>query len=298
MAKARAAPAKGTVGELLRAVGLGILADARAALEQGERRDADAIHDFRKALKHWRALLRLLEPWLGASGKKLRHEARDLARELNPPRDAQAALDALSDALKHAPHFSPTSTETVRTHIERLREQAEQVALTEETRTRIDGYLGRASRSVARWPVQGMERAAVAASLAKTYRRARRRLPDDWKTEDGEELHEFRRRVIEYRYQLELVAPLWPRLRKSEAEVQRLRERLGSYQDLAILAALTGSHQPLAPWRARLRPVIAARQALHLKHAARLGRKLFAGRPKALRRRLAARAGSPGSDAA
>src|SRR5690606_22094926 len=111
MAKAQAKQANGTVGERLRAVSLGILADARAALDRREQSDAGAIHDFRKALKRWRALLRLLESWLGANGRKLRHEARDLARELNPPRDAQAALDGLDDALKRAPDFSPASAD-------------------------------------------------------------------------------------------------------------------------------------------------------------------------------------------
>jgi CHAD domain-containing protein len=286
MAKAPDRQAKGTVGELLRAVGRGILADARAALEDGERADSVAIHDLRKALKRWRALLRLLEPALGAGGTKLRHEARDVARELNPARDAQAALDALDDALKRAPDFDPASAQSIRERIEDLRKEAEDVALAEEMRVRMKDYLNRASRAAGRWPVQRIETSAVAAQLTKTYRRARRRLPGNWRKADGEDLHEFRRRVIECRHQLELAGPLWPSLRKGEADAQRVRERLGSYQDLLLLASLTAPERPLAPWRSHLGPVIARRQALHLKHAERIGRKLFAGRAKAFRQRL------------
>ena len=71
-------------------------------------------------------------------------------------------------------------------------------------------------------------------------------------------------------------------------EAQRLRTRLGQYQDLAVLAALTAPHQPLAPWRSRLTPLIEARRDAHLKTAARLAGRLFAEKPKAFRRRIAA----------
>jgi hypothetical protein len=90
-----------------------------------------------------------------------------------------------------------------------------------------------------------------------------------------------------HRYQMELVEPLWPRFGKLWiAEAQRLRERLGSHQDLAVLAALTGPHQVLAPWRSRLAPLIAARKAAHVEASRRLAGRLFAERPKAFRRRM------------
>ena len=288
MAKARPGKADGAAGELLRAAAVRILADANAALEIRDQTHATAIHDFRKALKRWRALLRLIEPWLGAHGKKLRHEARDLARELNSPRDAQAALDALDDALKRAPDFSPAVARNVRTRIGDLRKQAETTALGEDVRVSIDGYLHRASSSVERWHVGNVNAAEIAERLSKTYRRARRRLPGRWQAAGSDELHELRRHVIEYRYQMELAAPLWPRLARTAVDdAQRLRDRLGRYRDLAVLSSLTEPHRPLASWRSRLAPLIAERQSLHLKHAARLGRRLFAARPKVFRRRLA-----------
>jgi len=288
MAKPRAKKADSSAGEMLRAVANKILTDANAALQNGELATSAAIHDFRKALKRWRALLRLLEPWLGAAGEKLRHEARDLARELNSPRDAQAALDALVDAVKRARDFSPALTPKIRASIEDLRAQAEGATLTDEMRMRIEGYLGVASRSVERWRIGGVKSAEIATRLKKAYRRARSRLPDDWHKTEGDDLHELRRRVIEYRYQMELAAPLWPRFARTAIEdAQSLRDRLGRYQDLTVLSALTRPRQPLAAWRSRLAPLIAARQSLHLKHAARFGRRLFAERPGAFRRRLA-----------
>ena len=90
-------------------------------------------------------------------------------------------------------------------------------------------------------------------------------------------LHELRKRVIVHRYQMELVAPLWPRMTKAWiAEAQRLRERLGSQHDLGVLDSLTAAGRPLSRWRARLKPAIAARQAAHVAAAAKIAGRLFA----------------------
>ena len=68
--------------------------------------------------------------------------------------------------------------------------------------------------------------------------------------------------MVVHRYQMEIVKPLWPRLGKSWVrEAQKLRDRLGKHQDLAVLARYAEPHQPLARWRSRLQSVISQRQA-------------------------------------
>jgi len=279
----------GKAGESLRTVARGILADSGAAIADNTRPDAAAVHEFRKSMKRWRALLRLLEPYLGEPGRKLRLEARDLARELARPRDAQAALNGLGDTLKHDAKFSKRSLQTIRGRIEERRTQAENASLNAELYTRMTGYLRRAARAVDRWAVSQIGFDDTAERLTETYRRARRMIPDEWPEAAADDLHELRRRVIEHRHQMELVEPLWPRLGKVWVEeAQRLRDRLGRYQDLAVLTRMTAPRQPLAPWRSKLAGPIAERQSVHLAAAARLGGRLFAERPKAFRRRLQA----------
>src|SRR4026207_671358 len=95
------------VGEALRGVAHDILAEARAAIENPARSEAEAGHDFRRAMKRWRALLRLLEPFLGEEAKRLRDEARDLAGALTGARDAQSALAALDAPGTPRPAPSP-----------------------------------------------------------------------------------------------------------------------------------------------------------------------------------------------
>lgn len=277
------------VGEALRAVARDILAESRAAIDDPDRSDAVAVHDYRKAMKRWRALLRLLEPFLGDDGQRLRIEARDLARELAGARDVQAVLDALPDIERARQGLSPTSFATMRGRIEAIKHAAEATTLTLDMRARLRAALATAASAVETWPLGDLKFADVAARLAEGYRGARSAIPRAWPRATDEKLHELRRRVVEHRYQIEVVEPLWPRFGKLwVGEAQRLRERLGTCNDLALLSALTAPHRPLAPWRSRLTPLVAERKAAHVSTARRLAGRLFAEKPKAFRRRLVA----------
>jgi CHAD domain-containing protein len=274
------------VGEALRGVARDILAEARAAIANPANSDAEAVHDFRRAMKRWRALLRLVEPFVGAEGRQLRDEARDLAGALTGARNAQSALDALTDLEKHGLALSPRSIAGLRRRIEEIRRSAE-TTLNGDMRVRLASALDRASTVVERWPLHTLTFDDVADQLARFYRDARRLLPTDWHSADAEDLHELRKRVVTHRYQIDIIEPLWPRFVKLwSGEAQRLRDRLGRHQDLLMLASLTAPHQPLARWRSRLAPAIAERRAGHVAAAARIAARIFVDKPNALRRRL------------
>ena len=277
------------VGYSLRQVALGILGEVRAALQGPPKADAITIHDIRKAIKSWRSLLRLLP--LGEEGLRLRIEARDLARQLGGSRDAQSALDALNDILEELPQdlLSARSIETITSRLEKIRRSKEHTQLNAKARARLIQWVGSAETATGQWPLDDMTFPDLAASLATAYRRARRRIPEDWALATPEEIHELRQRVVEHRYQMELVEPLWPRMgRMWIEEAQRLRTQLGKYQDLTLLTRLAEPHQPLAPWRSRLSPLIAQSQAKHVTTGARMAARVFAESPKAFRRRLEA----------
>jgi CHAD domain-containing protein len=274
-------------GDGLAAAALSIIAEARKAITDPELADPEAVHDLRKALKRWRALLRLLERPLGEPADKMRSEARELMRALAGARDAQSALDALDDLRKSSVPLSATSVDTIRRRLTEIRDAAEKTSFTEEMRDRLTRYFDYATLSLERWPLKTIDFDTVADGLTVTYRRARQLIPDEWVDADAEHLHDLRRRVVEHRHQMDLIEPLWPRFGQVWThEAQRLRNQLGACQDLAVLAEMTEPHQPLAPWRSRLTPVIAARRAAHLKSAARLAGRLFAEKPKAFRRRV------------
>jgi CHAD domain-containing protein len=279
----------GGFGDGLAEAARAIIADAHQALTDPKLSDPEAVHDLRKALKRWRALLRLLARTVGEPADQMRMEARELMRALSGARDAQSALDALTDLKKSDVPFSATSAETVRKRLTEMRDAAEKTGFSPEMRDKLSRYLDFATLSLERWPLKAIDFDTLADGLIATYRRARQLVPDDWPSVEPEHLHDLRRRVVEHRHQMDLIEPLWPRLGKVWGEeAQRLRNQLGYCQDLAVLANLTAPHQPLAPWRSRLTPVIEGRRAAHLKTSARLAGRLFAEKPKAFRRRIEA----------
>lgn len=286
---AGAAGESDSFGDALAAAARSIIADARRSISDPELSDAEAVHEVRKALKRWRALLRLLARPLGEQADQMRTEARELMRALSGARDAQSSLDALADLRKAGVPFSSTSMDTIQQRLTEIKQAAEQTSFTKDMRDRLSRYLDYATLSLERWPIKAIDFDTVADGLISTYRRARQLVPDNWLEADAEHLHDLRRRVVEHRHQMDLMEPLWPRLGQVWAEeAQRLRNRLGACQDLAVFTGLTAPHQPLAHWRSRLTPVIEARRSAHLKTAARLAGRLFAERPKAFRRRIAA----------
>jgi CHAD domain-containing protein len=276
-------------GDGLAAAARSVIADGRQALTDPELSDPETVHEVRKALKRWRALMRLLARPLGEQADQMRSEARELMRAIAGARDAQSALDALNDLRKVDLPISSTSIETIRARLTKMRDAAEAKSFTKAMRDRLSRYLDYATLSLERWPLKAIDFDIVTDGLTSTYRRARQLVPDTWSDSEAEHLHDLRRRVVEHRHQMDIIEPLWPRLGKVWAEeAQRLRNQLGSCQDLAVLAELTAPHQPLAPWRSRLAPLISARRDAHLKSAARLAGRLFAEKPKAFRRRIAA----------
>src|SRR5436190_8995363 len=277
------------VGEALRAVAHDILSEARAAIDDPTRPDPVAVHDFRREMKRWRALLRLLQPFLGEDGLRLRSQARDLARALGGARDAQAALDALADLAEHELALSPRSLAAVQSRIEDIRRAAEGATLNGELRSRLQEALATAGAAVENWTLHSLTFAEVAERLARGYRAARKLVPGRWPQADAEALHELRKRIVAHRYQMETVVPLWRRFgRMWVGEAQRLRERLGQHQDLVLLLRMTQPHQPLAHWRSRLTPAIEARIAEHVRAARRIAMRLLVEKPRAFRRRLEA----------
>ena len=273
------------IGEALGGAARDILHEARDALDDRARPDAAAVHEYRKDMKRWRALLRLITPFLGPEGDGLQREARDLARELAPARDAQAALDALADLGKAEPGLPAAMTAALRGRIEKMR-TSETTALGDDMREKLGTALDGAELAAEHWLLDGIGFAELAAALAAGYRRARKAVPPDFSAASAKVLHELRKRVIVHRYHMELVAPLWPRMTKAWiAEAQRLRERLGSHHDLGVLDSLTAPGRPLARWRARLAPAIAARQAAHVAAAAKIAGRLFAEKPKTFGKR-------------
>ena len=275
------------VGEALRTIAHDILANARAAIQNSAKSNTLSVHEFRREMKRWRALLRLFAPFIGSDAAKLNVAARNLARALGSARDLQSARDALDDLVEHDAPLSKRSIRAVRQVIDDLRTAGEKNALSPKMRRRIDEMIADADDAVDHWPLHVVSFRDIAKQLAVGYHNARQALPKQWSHDDPEGLHELRKMVIIHRYQMQIVEPLWQRFTKMWiAEAQRLRERLGQHQDLEVLEQLTKPHQPLADWRSQLERPITLRKRRHIAAAKRIATRLFVDKPGSFRRRL------------
>jgi CHAD domain-containing protein len=285
----KAAPPPDIAARTLAGILRDIVASGLKPVEVRDMSDADAVHDLRKALKGWRAMMRLIAPSMGEEAEAMRVEARGLARDIAAARDSQAALEAFSDLLEDPGGDLPEAARVAVTErLAALRASAEAVSLTPACKARVREMWKRAGAAIERWPLTRFDHTEAARQLAASYRRVCKEIPQDWSKASPQALHKLRQRVVEHRYQMELADPLWPKvMRVWVLEAQRLRDRLGAHHDLAILQQLTGPHQPLSRWRSRLAPLIAARQAAHVAVARRLTGRLFAETPKAFFRRMA-----------
>jgi CHAD domain-containing protein len=274
------------IGTAVRAIGRHILANARTTILDPERSNQEAVHHFRRAMKEWRALMRLMEPFI-PDAARWRHDARAHARSLGHARDGAAALNAFDSLIDKGMVLSERSAATIRGRIETLRDSEEQAVLTPTLHDAIVAWIDTAAAAVELWPLDPFDFSSIAAQLADAYRSARKRIPPDWSLASADDLHGLRQRVVDLRYQMELIEPLWPRFgRMWTEEAERLRGRLGQCQDLEVLKRLTGPHQPLAHWRAKLTPSASERSADLAQRAARIAVRLFAEKPNAFRHRL------------
>lgn len=271
-----------------------ILATARTALEGLDtEKPSSAIHDLRVAIKRWRALLQLMKDPLGDEAVVLRREARLLSREFSHSRDAQAALDALADIVTSKvidrSSISERTQATITARLEEIRKASEIIARDAEASQRRRDGLAKASACASAWPLEHVTFKDIATALTQSYRRARRRLPRNWEVIDSEDIHELRKALVTFRYQLEIIEPLWPKVwRTFISEVQKVRLQLGKSNDLVILGQLTEPKQPLAHWRSRLTPLIERQRHYHLDRARILANRMFAESPRSFQKRIEA----------
>ena len=191
---------------------------------------------------------------------------------------------------KTTPSCRPERSLRSARRLDEVRASAEAATLTQATRARLIAALDAAESVANAWPLGSITFAAFARELADTYKLARDDAPDaDWRTVEPDVLHDLRSRVVAHRYQMELVravvAEVRPTVGCGGATPARPARRVpGPFRD----AGLHRAAPPLAPWRARLTPVIATRRAAHAKAAQRIAGRLFAERPRAFRKRMEA----------
>jgi CHAD domain-containing protein len=183
------------------------------------------VHDARKRFKETRALLRLIRDPLGEQFAIENAWFRDAGRDLAASRDAEAVIEALEELEINA---------SIKTRIRKqLRAAQQQHPPLEPIIANVLDQLVVAQSRVALWPSLADSFDTIASGLVRTYRQGRRA----WKNaRTPDELHEWRKRVKEHWYHVQLLRELWPPMMKAYAGVmQDLSRALGDHHDLHVL---------------------------------------------------------------
>ncbi len=283
--KTKEAPSEG-----LRRIALGRTEKAVERLDGVEADElASAVHGARKDLKKLRGALRLVRFELGKKKFGVENRRyRDAGRLLSGSRDAEVKLETLA----HLHHRSPQLPGEAVGRWEGMLE-AERDELAATARNDRDGHVAEAIAAIEKgqgkirqWPLRTDSWALVGPGLSRTYDDGRQALKRVLADASAENVHEWRKRTKDLWYQLRIVRDAWPALLgETVDQADELADLLGDHHDLAVLAADLRTRADLGD-HAAFEAAIEQRQAALLDAALEIGRRLYAEKPKAFRRRL------------
>lgn len=257
-----------------------------AECEHAHENPAAFAHKARVRAKKIRAALRLARPLIGAKDyRNANRWWRDAARTLSALRDAGARLEALETL---SPYLTPRIGTAMMRRLTELFEGDRQVV---DASRVIDEFctLLRSDKAPAPDMPAGQADDAML-SLAETYRAARQAMRDALEDRTPEKLHEWRKQTKYHALQSRLLRNLFPVVLQARMGATRdLSDRLGEVQDIEIVL------EGVRGWRDHppgFRAVLRTRRDQLVAEAERAGVELFAEKPKAWARLLAA----PGGD--
>ena len=265
----------------------GNLRDDAVALER-------RVHETRKRFKELRAVLRLFRDALGEEQFAIEnHWYRDAARELAEYRDADAivaAIDALPPKVKK---------KIGRLNVQKLRRagQHEQRAVYADS----TAAAGRLENIATQLPVAagrltsisiGDDFTAVQSRLIATLRIGKRAMKRAFETGDSVAFHEWRKRVKDHWYHVQLLVPVGQRkLVGREQRLGKLSHVLGSHHDLDVIRRMMATAEATftANDARRIDRILAARQRQLEKRARKIAAPLYKKSSEEMLRKAAKR---------
>ena len=245
----------------------------------------EAVHEARKRSKEARAALRLLR---GALGPELERAARarfsDAAGRVSAIRDAEAAVETI-EKLRHHQRLLRTEREAAERALRERRDAAD-ASVDSTMRKQVAAAFEEAANALPNVRVATPE--SVAESLARIYRRGKRRMEAAFASDAAPDFHAWRKSTKDLWYAVRLFEPAWPDpLGILAGEIHELSQLLGGEHDLTVLRdalANAGGDPPLLT--ARIDRAIARRQRRLRERAHEAGDRLWAEKPRAFAYRI------------
>ncbi len=285
------------VDQGLRRIATELIDDNIAWAERSGTDQQEVVHEVRKNCKKLRGLLRLVRPRASGFYAEENGLFRDAAQSLSMMRDADASIETYDALMDHFhDQVDRQSMGPIRRaltlHRQALAEEgsdlSERLAIFRETM--ID------SRArVQDWELPMDDTAdhgfdLLGPGLAKTYRRGRQAMVAAEEAPSVAAFHEWRKRAKYLRYHLRLLRPAWPPLlKRARGEAKTLSDLLGDDHNLAVLqeTLLVALKTDPDPERTHVFEALMEKRGIELREKAHwLGMRIYAEKPKALRKRM------------
>jgi CHAD domain-containing protein/CYTH domain-containing protein len=235
---------------VVRLVALGHLADATAARERlADKKDPEALHDFRVALRRLRSWERAFRPWIkGDLSKKLRRQLRDLAGDTGASRDLEVHIAWLTEQRRSLGRTQRVGLNWLMNTLQSRKSDADAV-LENDVQARFSKLRNKLERALSsyRETVRLREDGRVAPppafadALAPRVRDAAESLRDHLARvqtiADDIDAHEARISAKRLRYLLEPVARAVPGAPEVIERLKSLQDVLGDLHDAQVFGA-------------------------------------------------------------
>jgi CHAD domain-containing protein len=244
----------------------------------------ERVHGVRKTLKEARAIARFFLPSLGEPARVTIAALAVVRRRIGRARDLDVMEGRLA-RLAPPPEIAAPLVEA----IGRERAAAGRAhggLATSASRAQLNAVVKRLEA----WGLNSLGADDIVEAVARTYRQARRRGRIAFDGDDPAALHALRARVVDLRYQLAALSLAWPAaLNAQSEELNALRDTLGGFNDLHVLATFATERASLEPEAlAGLMARLSAKQKKLRRRAETEFDRLFAETPDAFAERLSA----------
>lgn len=273
------------VGDAIRRVLIEQVDRAIDQLRDTKHKPATRIHDARKRFKEIRAVLRLVRDSLGDTFAIENVWFRDAGRDLGLLRDAEAMVEA---AMKLRQQVRTIRDKALMTRVRRALARRRDDALGPDIDARLANVAEQLPVAKARLAnISSLDDrfSTIGGGLQRTYSDGRRAFRRSSIAPTPENVHEWRKRVKDHWYHVQLLADVWPDVMKPYGDVMAsLSRALGDLHDLDVLRGLVDTQPSQFGSGAsvqRLKRIIGTRRRQLLATAIEIGSRVYAEQPRA-----------------
>ncbi|HUZ67604.1 MAG TPA: CHAD domain-containing protein [Beijerinckiaceae bacterium] len=237
----------------------------------------EEVHRARRLLKQANSLALLLGDVVGPASADAARALRGFRRELSDTRDFDVLIDSLA---RFAPSLEAGFVTILREKIENRRRIGAAQAIVARN-FELGSELHRLSEEAERWRVDPNARADLVRAMKRSYAGARRRGARALASKLPADLHDLRKALIVHRAQREAFEVVWLKLVHAWcSEAQNLRDALGAFNDLSVLATFSSALEAPSAQGTLLLALIERAQRDILAQAEPMFSRLFCARPK------------------